>query len=313
MSFKIDRLYHPSHRVPDLPDAERFFQQVFGRDSISLADHQRSRGVPLTDSTYPSDYSFFTPIADVYFDTVDPSRYVINGVQRYPSTSTAYLSGFGWGVQGIDDLWSKLLENGISSTDQRNIPWHEPEPPAASFSTMKLFYTEAESTGLRYEFLPTEGIAPADARGNPEWKIPPVSDADPLGIVRCSHHTVLTNNPSRALNLMVTTIGGAVVSESYNDILQTKSTFVKLGDDLFEYGEPLIEGSPAMDNWKERSPFDCYHSLTWQVVDLDRVARHLEKCNVRLRTRTDSIIVTDPEDSIGVPWGFTTSIPPCEG
>jgi hypothetical protein len=235
---------------------------------------------------------------------------VINGVQGYPSTSAPFLVGFGWGVQGIDDLWTTMLENGIYSLDQRGTPWRQSEPPIASFSTMKLFYTDAESTGLRYEFLPTEGIAPADVRGDPNWTLPPVSKDDPLGIVRCSHHTVLTNQPLRAFNLMVKTLGGTVVNESRNEILKTKSVYVELAGDLFEYAEPLEEGTPAMDNWRERAPLDSYHALTWQVVDLDRVARHLEKCNVRLRTRTEETIITEPHDALGIPWGFTTSIHP---
>jgi hypothetical protein len=310
MNFKIDRLYHPSHRVPDLDAATKFFEVVFGRSSIPIADHQRSRGVPLTDSTFPTDYSIFTPISDVYFDCISPAKLIVQGVQLYPSISSAHLNGFGWGVDGIDDLWSRTLQNGIHSTDSGNVPYRGVEPPGASFSTMKLFYTEPESTGLRYEFLPTEGIAPADKRGDPDWVLPPVSDSDPLGIIRCSHHTVLTNNLDRALNLLVTTIDGVVVHEGYNETLETKSTFVELAGDLFEFAEPLGEGTPAMEDWKQRAPLDTYHSLTWRVVDLDRVADHLLRCNIRMRVRTDEVIVSEPEDSLGIPWGFTTrSVP----
>ena len=250
MTFRVDRLYHPSHRVPDLKAASDFFEIVFGRSSIPLAVHQQSRGVPLTDPTFPTDYSIFTPISDVYFDSISPAKLIVKGVQLYPSISSPQLSGFGWGVQGIEKLWSRTLQNGIRSTDSSGVPYRGLEAPIASFSTMKLFYTDAESTGLRYEFLPTEGISPADRRGDPDWVIPPVSDSDPLGIIRCSHHTILTNQLDRALNLLVTTIEGVVIHEGHNKTLNTKSTYVELAGDLFEYAEPLEEGTPAMEHWK---------------------------------------------------------------
>jgi hypothetical protein len=57
-------------------------------------------------------------------------------------------------------------------------------------------------------------------------------------------------------------------------------------------------------------PRDTYHAITFQVRDLDRVARHLTARGVRLRDRTEHCIVTEPRTSLGVPWGFVTALTP---
>jgi hypothetical protein len=43
------------------------------------------------------------------------------------------------------------------------------------------------------------------------------------------------------------------------------------------------------------------------VVDLDRVADHLDDVGVKIQSRTADTIVTDPNTSLQVPWGFTTA------
>ena len=66
----------------------------------------------------------------------------------------------------------------------------------------------------------------------------------------------------------------------------------------------------AHADWTTTAPNDTYHSLTFQVADLDRAAEHLKSQGVGIRSRTEDTLVTDPETSIGVPWGFTTSLVP---
>ena len=43
---------------------------------------------------------------------------------------------------------------------------------------------------------------------------------------------------------------------------------------LTEVAQPLVEGSPAMEDWRRGAPQDTYSSLTWKVRDLDQVADH---------------------------------------
>lgn len=80
--YRVTMMYHPSHHVLDLGDAELWFERVFGRTSTSII---AVLGEAPAGSGRRNDYSTFTPINDVLFDTIDPRRYILGGVQRYPS------------------------------------------------------------------------------------------------------------------------------------------------------------------------------------------------------------------------------------
>jgi catechol 2,3-dioxygenase-like lactoylglutathione lyase family enzyme len=296
----VDRLYHPSHRVPDLAAAEAFFATVFGRPSVGL---EPGRDLP---AGYPRDYCAFTLIADVWFDTIDPTRYVFDGVQRYATVEVPHLNGFGWGVQGIDEIFEELRRRGIRCTDQFDRLSDGAAMPTASFSSSPLFWTLAADTGLRYELYPTASIGPLDPRSDPAWTLPPPGPDDPLAIARCSHHTVLTADPARALDLVVDVLGGTVIHEGVNELLETDSTYVALADGVLEYAVPRRRTGRAAADLASTAPLDCYHALTWLTTDLDRVVEHAARCGVGLIARTDAEVVFDPADALGVPWGFRT-------
>ncbi len=304
MAYAVKYLFHPTHWVPDLDEATRFFGQVFGRHSQSMTEFLQLEERDMV-AGYPIDYSTFTPIAEVLFDCVDPSLHLVDGKAPYPAVSKPHLGGIGWFVDGIEDLWVELRRRKIRGTDQaRKEP--EGEGPPLDISATPIIFTLASDTGLSYEFC--SYMPSRDPRGYPP--VPDVSPSDPLGIECCAHHTVLTNRPDRARELVVDVLGGRVIHEGRNDVLGTQSTYVALADGVYEYGQPLGAGSPGAEDWKGDEPKDLYHSLTWQVRDLDQVADHLKSCGVRLLAQTDTRIVTDPADSLGIPWGFTTVLTP---
>lgn len=303
--FRVTMMYHPSHHVPDLAHAERWFEQVFGRPSTPLAS--MSRNAPSRDG-YPTDYSTFTPISDVLFDTIDPKRYVLLGVQRYATVEQPHLKGFGWYFEGMPELFQTLKDRGFQVINQVDELADGDTPPTAAGSSMPLFFSVPEDAGLRYEFFPAIPF-PLDPRIAPGWKLPPVSDDDPLGIEHCSHHTVLTGRPERALRLVVDVLGGTIVHEGRDELRGTASTYVHLADSLLEYAIPDV-GTPAHADWSHDDPNDTYHSITWKVADLERAEHHLEAQEVRIQARSEDTIVTDPATSLGVPWGFTTALIP---
>ena len=149
--FRVVMMYHPSHHVTDLAEAEAFFQGVFGRASTPLSS--LSRDAPPR-AGYPTDYSTFTPIQDVLFDTIDPKRYVLLGKQRYPTVTQPHLKGFGWYVEGMPELYRTLRRAGITIVDQVDEIAEGDEIPTAAGSPMPLFFSVPEDVGLRYEFFP---------------------------------------------------------------------------------------------------------------------------------------------------------------
>ncbi len=303
--FSVTMMYHPSHHVPDLGEAEGWFQRVFGRASTSLASLSADR--PPRPG-HPTDYSTFTPISDVLFDTIDPKRYVLLGVQRYATVEQPHLKGFGWYVEGMGEAYRALKRHGIRVTSQLDEVADGDEPPTAAGSAMPLFFSLPEDAGLRYEFFPAIPF-PLDPRVAPDWSVPPVSDADPLGIVCCSHHTVLTGRPERALRVVGEVLGGVIVHEGRDGLRGTTGTYVHLADSILEYAVPDV-GTAGHADWARNDPDDTYHSVTWQVADLERARRHLESQGVRIEMRSEDTLVTDPATSLGIPWGFTTRLTP---
>lgn len=304
MPYSVKRLYHPTQWVPDLDEATSFFGEVFGRRSKTMVEFLGLRDSDMV-ADYPTDYCVFTPIAEVLFDSVDPVRHLVDGKQVHDGVTRPRLGGIGWFVDGIEDLWRELRRVGIRGTDQAR---KEPlgEGPPLDISSTPIVFTIAADTGLVYEFCPYLPLR--DPRGDPP--VAEVGPTDPLGIERCSHHTVLTGQPERALRLLVEVLGGRIFHEGRNEALGTQSRYISLADQVVELAQPLEARSLAMEDLEKHSPLDAYHSLTWQVRDLDRVADHLKATGVGVRVQSKTMIVTEPADSLGVPWGFTTALKP---
>src|SRR4029079_1633982 len=90
--FEVIRLFHPSFHVLDLDDAERWYDRVFGLSSTRLSTGP-------VDPDNRTDYSTFTLIRDVLLDSIDPTRFVKDGLQQYPTVDETQLKALGGGVE----------------------------------------------------------------------------------------------------------------------------------------------------------------------------------------------------------------------
>ena len=68
---------------------------------------------------------------------------------------------------------------------------------------------------------------------------------------------------------------------------------------------------PGTEAWHalEDEPHDRYHSITWQVADLDRAESHLRAQGVGVTVVDGTedgapVLVADPDTALGVPWCF---------
>lgn len=301
-AYRVARVFHPTIQVPDLAQAEHRFDQLFGIKSTSLSTILPSK------PEYPSEYSTFTMIRDVLIDSIDPKLHLVNGYQRYPSVHTPSLKGVGWYVDGMEGLYRGLRKQGIRCIDLQDRIADGDEPPQSPGGGVITYFTVAEDAGMQYQFM-REGAFPLDPRTVPGWTLGTVEASDPLGIECCSHHTILTTQTTRALRFVVDVMGGKVVHQGRNELLQASSTFVFVADALFEYAEP-DSGTPAHASLAKTSPNDVYYAITWKVADLDQVERHLTGFGVKTRVRSDAAIITESDSSLGVPWGFVTEFQP---
>jgi len=303
--FNVVAMFHPSHRVTGLVEVEDFFERVFGRNSARL---NVLSGVEIQNPEFRNDYSTFTTIRDVVFDSIDPTRLIRAGKQLYPNVTTSHLNGLGWYIDGMTECYRTVKAAGFTIVGQDDQVAEGDEPPTVIGAPLPMFWTTPENGGLRYQFVPTIQM-PGDVRLKEGWQLAPTSPHDPLGLEFCSHHTVLTNQVDRSKRLFIDALGGTVIHEARDDARGLSSTYVHLGDGVYEFGVP-DEGTAAHADWASDPSVDTYHAITWKVQDLDKVERHLTAQGVDIATRTDDIIITDPSTSIGIPWGFSTSLVP---
>jgi hypothetical protein len=302
--FRVTRMYHPSFHAPDLGEVEAWFERVFGASSTNISETFKGRET----GSYPTTYSTFTPLADVLMDTIAPTLYVLNGVQQYASVDRPHLKTIGWFDDDPEAVYRSLRGAGIGLVDQFGQPAEgENAPRSAGGGAMPIYFTTPESAGLRHEFLPDFPFA-LDHRNAPGWT-PAAAPQGPLGLERGAFHTLLTDNPGRALHTLVDALGGTVFHEGRDAVIGAAATYVLLGDSVLQIAVP-DEGTAAYADWAATAPNDTYHSVTWKVADLEQAAGHLKAQGVGIRSRTVDTLVTDPETSIGVPWGFTTRLVP---
>lgn len=302
----VKMVFHPTMHTPSLEESAEFFDRVFGRATELL------EVMPVSDTPRPPDapkgYSEFTPIQEVLMDSVNPSFHITNGVQHFPSVTEPALFNIGWYSDDLDETFRTLKEHGIPLVSQFGHPVGDEPPMSDQGGNIQQFFTPPDEMGVRYQFMPWFQFH-VDPRTKSGWSLPPVSDEDPLGIERLAHHVILTADPNRVLPLMVDALGGSVIHEGRNELLGISGPYVHLADAVFHYGVP-DKGSPAAAALAGRLPADRYHSLTWKVVDLDRVERHLTSVGVKIAARSDDALLTDAKTSFNIPWGFTTKLTP---
>ena len=313
-TFSVRTVKHPIFWVQDLDHAGAWFERVFGRPTLRSADVMAR--VEQRDG-YRTDYANFYLVQDTFVQLIDPARLVIGGVNEFPRrgippVALPMLGHFGWYVDGVEHLVAELRERDLHCQNQ--VGELTEDMAFGGKVGFPSFYALREEAGLAYQFVdcpPSEENVrkTGDARVAPDWTLAPPAPGDALGIELCSHHTVVTQRPERLLGLWVDILGGAVVHKANNDLLGTDSTFVALGDGVFECAVPASEGlrvAGALDS----DPYDTYHSMTFLVRDLDRAEEHLRAHGIEIARRDDVTIVTDPTTSYGVPWGFTTHLVP---
>jgi catechol 2,3-dioxygenase-like lactoylglutathione lyase family enzyme len=295
--------FHPTFNVPDLEETEDFFQRVFGQPSSLMVTVPKDR--QLEPGQLPG-YSQFVMIRDLLVDYVCPALHTrLYGRQMFPDVDVPVLMNIGWYTEDITKTFRALRAAGIPLTNQIGEPAEGDEPPDVSQGGggMKMFFTPPGQVGLRYQFLPVFPMR-HDPRLDPQWTLPPVSEKDPLQVKHLSHHTILTDDPERAVRFM-RALGGTVIHEGRDEQRGLTGPYVHLADAIYHYARPDA-GTEAASALAARTPADKYWAFTFNVADLDRAAAHLRRAGVKIQSRTADTIVTDPDTSLQVPWGFTT-------
>ncbi|HEY5849018.1 MAG TPA: hypothetical protein VIT42_19720 [Microlunatus sp.] len=307
----VTAMYHPTLGVHDLEVAREWFRRVFDRPDFRWED---TLDPDLLDPEYPRNYSFFFFIKDLHYVVLCPELHAqgaLKGQTRYRDVPEGMI-GVGWYTDNAVTMFDQLTQHGFTSHDQKGRRITADNPPVSPMAPdIYVGFTDPGPAGYRHEFVEIgerhlEYYArQADPRLRPGWMLPPVDPADPLQIVRTSHHTFITTDLDRATRLYVDAAGGRIINRGRNAALQADSTYVALGDSVVEFAVPDPE-SPAAQT--AANGLDYYKGITLQVADLNAVQTHLNRVSVTCH-RDGDLVTIEPADAFGMQWRFITGRP----
>lgn len=137
--FRIERIFHPTQYTPSLDLSVRFFERFFARKS-DLAETVLKKVIP-PGVDYPTDYCAFTSIRDVFFNSLVPEKFVLGGVQVFPSVETPTLRTVGWYAEGLGAIYEMLTGNGFSIWDSKGDPMKAFQAESAVPGGKPMFFT----------------------------------------------------------------------------------------------------------------------------------------------------------------------------
>lgn len=311
VTSQVPMMFHPTLLTEDLAEAAEWFQRIFGRRGVRWEekyDFSKLKG------DYPKEYSIFIHLGDVVLDVLSPSLLQLPEGRENIYPQGQGLNDIAWYAEDARQMARYLVNHGIRVRDQEGRLVEDGNLPVSNVADdMYILWTEPEDTGLTYEFLEMghqhrEFYSRAgDPRLDPNWSLPPVSNDDPLGIIRNLHHTILTLDPSRAERLYTEILNGEVLHRGENETGGGDSTFVHFAGSVLEFVQPR-SGKITDVFTRCDTTFDSYVGMTFQVVDTAKAAQHLENHGVKVEEVGDSI-VTLPDQTMGVRWVFTEHAP----
>jgi hypothetical protein len=314
----ISYMFHPTIIVRDRAEFAQWLERAFRREGLFQKAYMVGMGY---NDDYPFDYSYYMWVSDVWIDVIQLDRFHGEGKAPQFVSSTGHLAEFGWYTRAPDAAYQAVRRAGIRVYDQRMQEVTAAALPAGTSNVspdVALTWLDARDTGLsveiasmpeQAEILSSEKLFPRFA---PDWRLPPLSADDPLQILRTSHHSVITKNLERSMRATLA-LGGQTFHKEENSARSIRSTFVYLADTVIEYIEPRAPDHPLLRLWDDRrysllgqAQEDIYHSITFQTADLARAADHFASEDIRITNLDDATFHTNPDDCLGVPWGFSS-------
>lgn len=319
----IEFMFHPTFLTSDRRKAAEWIERVFRRTGVYQGEFMKELGA---ESAYPADYSFYVWFSDVWFDVIQPDLYQLPSGAGGLQSPLDRLSELGWHASDAAAVYLSAKRQGVRVLDQRGLEVTADTLPKGTSLVdpdVVLVWLDPRDVGLGVEVAEmsppfrefnSRSLFP---RFRKDWVHPSPSAEDPLGLVRGSHHTVLTRNIERSLRGTVDVLGGKIFHRAENRWLSTQSTFVFLADSVIEYAEIPDDGHALASEWEfapstliGQQQQDIYYAITFLVTDLEKSAVHLQQEGIGLAYRSANLIVTDPRDCLGMRWGFSSALMP---
>lgn len=289
----IGKFFHLIHVVDDLDAADAFYDRVFARQRFMT--HQWGE--------VEKRWATLGLIGDFMMETIEASSDPADAampLSRFHARFGQHLHSLSWYVD--DDyripLFRRLRERGVRVARPGGGLFGGEDEVGAT-----LFTHPRDTHGLLEFQAFDERWGTHDPRFGPGWSDEFWRSEHPLGIDAPSHLTTAVADLDRARAVYEDALDGHVFHEATTDV--ARSAFVLVGvDTVVELAEP--RGADTALGRDLAVNGELPHSVTWRVIDLDAVERHLEQTGVGVGARVGDTLTIDPADAFGAVLSFTT-------
>ncbi len=290
--YGIGTQVHTVHVGRDAGELTRFYEDVFDAVVYLGADE------PFY-SPYEDRYATLAVISDFCIESMAPKEPVDPRmpVGRFFLKYGSHLHSVGYTVDDLVGLGNDLIAQGVRIAK-----------PGGGFlegvdADVHYVYPHPRDTaGLMVELCAT------DMRGDPrlldDWSSELERwSSSPLGITRLAHQTVGVRDLEVSGARFEELFGAVPVAEGESGTEGARYRVLHLGDGLLRLAQPTVPGTPLADHVERFG--DMIHSVTFRVRDLDSAERWLAEKKVGTTRLSESLLVTDPADTLGAPYCFT--------
>ncbi len=288
----IGRNYHMIHMTGDLIALETWYDHIFG-----VSNHQWHGNNYDPADTRDAELEL---IGTLVIEPVAPAMR-IEGWERSPIGRFYKEFGERWHSiaflveDGMPELYQRLKSHGIRVIGQGH-PIDDKHP-----EEIHGLFTHPLDTFTMLQFSLARPDDPRAKPGfDPSWIV-----EHPLGAINSSHMTVKVPDLEKAKKLYVDAVGGTLLHEGEQKLMQTKSAFVAIGTDtIVELAQPLNKTSMIgqdMDKWHPGM-----FAVTLKVTDLNKTEKYLTSKGIKVALKDRNTIVCDPATTHNAVWAFTT-------
>jgi catechol 2,3-dioxygenase-like lactoylglutathione lyase family enzyme len=296
--YGLGSMIHVVHMTDDVPELNRFYEEVFGGlmymgvdEPTYLPAEDRLAGLLL--------------ISDLCIETMAPKMPAdpAKPVGKFYTKFGQHLHSVGYKVDDLPGLGNALIGQGvyIGAPGGGRLERIEPE-------TVYFYPSPRDTSGLMVELCHRE------MRNDPRlldtwssqvkfWEL-----SHPLGISRLAYVTLGVKDLDDAVARYVALFGAELVHDGMDDAEGARFQIVQVGDCLLRLAQPLEAGTPLgahVARWG-----NLIYGITFKVHDLDAVESWLAKKNVRTSRPGPDLVASDPGDTFGAPYFFSTAAIP---
>jgi catechol 2,3-dioxygenase-like lactoylglutathione lyase family enzyme len=295
----VGRLFHVAHITGVLGPLDAWYDRVFAPVRGIMQDNY-AEGIRRMASMFV--------IGDAVIEAMAPSpepEAALMPIGRFFAKFGSHWHSVAWYDDDVRTTWGRLAAQGIQVSDAGGLT----EPPEEGD-----IYTHPKSTFTQLEFYQPQVAAGgpqapgpfADPRFEPGWAERWRASPNPLGIERMASMTILVPDLERATTVYCDGLGANLLDRRSSELTGTRSALVGLGPEtVIELAQPTGADSVAGRDLAAYPGGTC-HAMTFTVADLEAAAAHLGQVGVSVLGRDETTIVTDPNDSFGAPFRFTT-------